>query len=556
MKHNIYDFAYQGVPFTKDQCRDAIEYALFQMEHYSYYKPLIERFPLRVDNECTKKAMDNMKAKDTFACTDHNNIYFLTENFVARFNEHIDEHLKKGGDYSDCNLAENIVDILAHEYTHILSLHQKIAKGIMKRYGNVKKIPQQVWFAHTYAAEIEANRGDLINYEHAIQENAVNEKNFPDTYHIPFYRQLFEYFLKQSKDRQQNIAKSLVEQLLENAQKAKQEGDQEMGEAMEQAANEIKKMMGGGQGQENEGEGEEGEESGSDSNGNGTGADKNNRTVSWPELTEEDIKEAMDKAEETQHELGQGHESGIGLESTECEYECDLTPKDRLDKEYARWERKEVKKELKKMKGLIRGAISKNRESTYARPTRRPITSGSSLIKKGVRYEKSYSPKVLIAMDSSGSMCSTTMKEVACAIENIFKDLGKPKVGSYICKHESTVSDVKPMREWDKVVESYHPSGGNCFLNVVREANKLGVDVVLNIGDGQDVVNRRAYDSDGKNLDPECASFLGSNRKWFDVLVTDKNNNAYYLEEKEVDEKSGFHREAIFLGNKISKYLK
>lgn len=555
MIHNLSEFEYRGTPFTKDKCKTAIEYALWHMETHSYYKPLIERFPLRVDEEIPKVPMEHIKQMNTFACTDHNNIYFSTEDFLYSFNKYVDEFQKKGGGYNGCNIAKNIMTVLAHEYTHILSLHSKIREGLASKYKGAKNIPPQVLFAHMYAAEIEANRGDLVEYSDVIQTNAVNEQHYPDTYSIPFYRQLFEYFLRLEQNEQQNIAQNLVEQLLEEAQKAKQEGNAEMAKAMKQAANEIKKMMGGGE-QGNEGEGEDGEDQNGSDIGNGTGNDKNNGTVNWPELTEEKIIEAINSASETQQALGQGAENGIGLESTECKYECELTPKERLNNEYARWEEKEIKKELKKMKGLIRGTISKNRESTYARPTRRPITSNSTLIKKGVRYEKSYSPKVLIAMDSSGSMCSTTMKEVACAIENIFKDLGKPKVGSYICKHESTVSDVKPMREWKTVVESYSPSGGNCFLHVVEEANKLGVDVVLNIGDGQDVVNRSNYYTQSSKMEPACASFNSNNRKWFDVLVTAKNENEYYLREKEEDEKSGFHREPIFLGNKISKYLK
>ena len=148
-------------------------------------------------------------------------------------------------------------------------------------------------------------------------------------------------------------------------------------------------------------------------------------------------------------------------------------------------------------------------------------------------------------------MCSTTMKEVACAIENIFKDLGKPKQGSYICKHESNVSDVKPMRQWKEVVESYYPSGGNCFLHVLEKANELGVDVVLNIGDGQDTIYRDYYD----NAEVAVNKFKNAGRKWFDVLVTSKNENKYYKEEAYYDEKKGLHREGIYLGDKISKYL-
>lgn len=171
-------------------------------------------------------------------------------------------------------------------------------------------------------------------------------------------------------------------------------------------------------------------------------------------LSEEDIAKAIEKMKKAQEQVYEedqeaGDAYGIGLEGAVTGYDPERTPQQQLETVYRKWQKVNIKKELKKLKGLIRGEISKNKEKTYARPSRR-ATSSTGLIKKGVKYEKSYSPKVLIALDSSGSMNGTTMKQVACAIENIFKDLGKPKEGSYICVHESYVSNIEPMRKWKR----------------------------------------------------------------------------------------------------------
>ena len=88
-------------------------------------------------------------------------------------------------------------------------------------------------------------------------------------------------------------------------------------------------------------------------------------------------------------------------------------------------------------------------------------------------------------------------------------------------------------------------------MHVLEKANELGVDVVLNIGDGQDTVYRE-YGGDGS---AEINKFKNAGRQWFDVLVTSKNENKYYKEEAFYDEQKGFHREGIYLGDKITKYL-
>lgn len=537
--------------YTQEQVREAIPFAIKKLSEESYYAPLIERYPVLVDEQVPKMQRHDIIVNESCACTDANNVYVLTDEMVKHFKSMTDTF--KDGD-TDRNLIDNVASILAHEYTHVLCQHKKIGNAM----GKITKAEANCFLL---ACEIEANRGHMVdinqrgwNEKHTMVYRAgVTDNDIPETKKDKYLPQIYATLLRMYKEQEQKF-KQLLQQIANNDMADAVNGGQKGNQNGKKNKNKV------------QGESQTGTDSGemvddatdNDSvnrqqNGNGK-EDKDESESEWNELTQEQIEESIKNVEsetERAHDERPGDETGIGLESPYCEYQPELTPKENLERNYERWHEKQVKKELAKMKGLIRGNISKNREKTYARPTRRPITGSGGLIRKGVRYEKSYSPKVLIAMDSSGSMCSTTMKEVACAIENIFKDLGKPKTGSWICKHESNVSDVKPMRQWKEVVESYYPSGGNCFLHVLEKANELGVDVVLNIGDGQDTVYRE-YGGDGSR---EINKFKNAGRQWFDVLVTSKNENKYYKEEAYYDEQKGFHREGIYLGDKITKYL-
>lgn len=536
--------------YTANNVKSAIKTAIDYMTTYSYYGPLIERFPIKVDDEMIQDAIDSIEANNSCACADSNNVFISTKLMADMINADIDY---KGAEYN-CDLRDNVITIIAHEYSHILARHSDIGVRLAAKYNN--KPPKVVWYAHLYACEVEANRGHCVDSSTAVYACGITEDDYPDVKKLKYYPELFEWFLKQNKDIQQKLMK-----MLEKVAKDMEANDQmnsdgnggTSGDKNDKDKNGEKDKSNNERGEslKDKSARDTGSKNSNDTSKNDKGKDKgDDEDDDWEELTKEQLQKAIDNASESCHDIQGNSERGLGLEDSTVPFKVELTQKERLEKEYDRWEEKRVKNEFKKMKGLIKGVTSKNREHTYARPTRRPIDGSSNLIKKGVRYEKSYSPKVLIAMDSSGSMCSTTMKEVACAIENIFKDLGKPKDGCYICKHESDVSDIRPMREWKTVVESYYPCGGNDFVKVAKAANKLGVDVVLNIGDGQDVLNR------GNNMNETCRQFVGNGRKWFDVLVTSKGDNQYYKRESEYDRNVGFNREPIYLGNELKKYLK
>lgn len=535
--------------YTANNVKDAIKAAIEHMTTYSYYGPLIDRFPIKMDDEMIQDAIDSIEANNSCACADNNNVFISTKLMASMINDDIDD---KGAGYN-CDLNDNVMTIIAHEYSHILARHSDIGVRLAAKYNN--KPPKVVWYAHLYACEVEANRGHCVDNSTAVYACGITEDDYPDVKKLKYYPELFEWFLKQNKDIQQKLMKMLekVAKDMEANDEMNSNGNSgTSGKKNDKDKNGEKDKSNNGRGEsvKNKSTGDTGSKNSNDTSKNDKDKNNGDEDDDWEELTQEQLQKAINNASESCHDIQSNSERGLGLEDSAVPFKVELTQKERLEKEYDRWEEKRVKNEFRKMKGLIKGVTSKNREHTYARPTRRPIDGSSNFIKKGVRYEKSYSPKVLIAMDSSGSMCSTTMKEVACAIENIFKDLGKPKDGCYICKHESNVSDIRPMRDWKTVVESYYPCGGNDFVKVAKAANKLGVDVVLNIGDGQDVLNR------GNSMNEACRQFVGNGRKWFDVLITAKGNNQYYERESEYDRNVGFNREPIYLGNELKKYLK
>lgn len=546
-----WDLEYRpGQHYTQQNVKDALKFAIEDLRNRSYYAPLMDRFPIRYDEQIPKATMRDIIAHNTCACADENNVYLSTSEFAKVMNEFIDEHEKYGGTRGAyaLDIIVNLTSLIAHEYMHILCQHKRIGNR-MKFHTELERD------VFLIATDVEVNRGHMVEPMSAIYQHGATDDRFPETKPCKFLPEIYATLLKNANKKKK-----------EYQEMAKQIKDMQM--AMEGGKGGNSSGTSSKKGKENESAQNQGKvsEQNGDNNGknnakntvNGTGLEnkgENDPESQAMDLTEEQIKKSIEQANKIcknvvkeQSEEG-GNEYAFGLEAAATEYDPTLTPQQNLEKTYRRWEKVNVKKELKKLKGLIRGDISKKKEKTYARPSRRAI-SGAGLIKKGVKNEKSYSPKILIALDSSGSMNGTTMKQVACAIENIFKDLGKPKVGSYICMHESYVSDVTPMRNWKKVVEAYRPSGGNCFEKVVEKANELKVDVVLNVGDGQDCCRRH----DDENN--PCDEFTNAKRQWFDVLVSPKCEYSCYERERSYDKSRGFDREAIYLGDKIIEALK
>lgn len=517
--------------WDKATIRKGLLYAVYDMVTLSYYGPYVDRYPIIEDGEIDKATMEGLDENDTCACTDGTRVCFSAERAVEFFKKGMEKY---GKTYE---VANEVRAVLSHEYTHILCEHQAIAEAICRKYGDGRKVPAAVAECHTLACEIQANRGAGVAHDTNVWKQGVTDEQFPETKGLYTYSEIFSALL-QSYNEKQKLIKKLVQmvkdmigdELVEKAQgksgkgKGKEKGKKENGQGQEQ-----------GQGQ---GEGiqmpktEEAEE----------------RLLS-PEEIADILKKAESAEQEVYEELSE-FGGGYGLDAV-SDNKLELNPDKKLSTEFKRWDEQRIKKELKRMKGYVRGSLSRERQASYSRPSRRNIDPNSTLIRKGVKKGNSLMPKVLVAMDSSGSMGGTPVTTVATAIGNLFKDLGRPTEGCYIVKHHHECSKPQPLSKWKEVVESFYPSGGNCFNNVVRLANELNVDVVFNIGDGCDCCVR-GYNND---MDKDCKEFKAAGRKWVDTLIFDKKENGYFDSEYHYDADKGFEREILQLGSKIVEYL-
>lgn len=515
--------------WTKDNIRKGLLYALWDMTTNGFYAPYVERFPIALDEEIPKAAQEAIEEHDSFACTEGNRVYFDTQRGANAFQKMMKEH----GETSE--LSDELKAVLAHEYTHILCEHRAIGEALARKYG--KRAPRAVCVCHTIACEIQANRGSGVKKNSLVYKSGVTEDKFPETKGLYTYTEIFAALLRVYNEKQKEM-----EEFVKMIQ--------------DMFGDDLAKML-----EEGEGEGEDGKEKGGNgkgkSEGQGFGDDgiKMKKTSEAIEhlMTEEEIKAAIDKANNSEQEVYDElveFGGGYGLDKVDDD-KLELNPDKALETEFKRWDEERIKNELKRMKGYIRGSFSRQREKTYARPTRRSIDPSSKLIRKGIRNGKALMPRVLVAMDSSGSMGGTPVTTVATAIGNLFKDLGRPTEGCYIVKHESRCSDPKPLSQWEEVVQSFRPCGGNCFNNVVKLANELNVDVVFNIGDGCDCCVR-SYEEDA---DKVCNEFKEAGRVWVDTLIFDKKENGYFDGEYNFDKQHGFEREILQLGKKIGEYL-
>lgn len=519
--------------WSKEEIRRGLLDATYDMVTFSYYGPYVDRFPIIEDGEIDQATLDGLDKNNSCACTDGTRVCFSSERAVEFFKEAMRKH---GETYE---ISKEVRALISHEYTHILCEHQAIAEALARKYDNGGKVPAAVAECHTVACEIQANRGAGVEHNTVTWKIGVTDERFPETKGLYTYSEIFAALL-QSYNKKQKLIKQLAQTVKDmiGDELVKQAQDKK-GQGKGKGEGKKEKAQGQGQGQSLEIE-------------DGNKAPKTEEATER-ELTPQEIEDILKKAESAEQEVyGELQEfgGGYGLDA-KSDNKLELNPDNKLSTEFKRWDEQRIKKELKRMKGYVRGSLSRERQSSYSRPSRRNIDPTSKLIRKGVKKGNSLMPKVLVAMDSSGSMGGTPVTAVATAIGNLFKDLGRPTEGCYIVKHHHECSKPQPLSQWKEVVESFYPSGGNCFNNVIKLANELNVDVVFNIGDGCDCCVRSYED----HLDKECSEFMAAGRKWVDTLILDKKSNGYFDSEYHYDQDMGFEREILQLGSQIGKYL-
>ena len=414
------------------------------------------------------------------------------------------------------NLPIEIATIIAHEYTHALYNHTVLRNRFNKRTGGKDDK------TYMFACEIQANRGVYVDRNAFVYELGVTEEKFiKDVPDIATAKTLDNIYIAIK-----NVYKDKINQ--QGGEKDENQGDKQ--KQQQQSGNqseENKQNQSSGQKQQ--------QQSGGNSEENEAGKELNS--------VQQEALNRLFKQEEKKTTNSTSFLHDYSEDEVEHDNEKDAKT---LIKEYnQRVETAKIKKSLLKLRAVLKGDLSKGKVPTYSRPSRR--VSDSDLFKKGKKNDARFNPSILLALDSSGSMSSTTVKQVTEATVDIIKALGRDISNCYICLHESKVFNLEKLKDYKKAINGYNPNGGNDFLKVYEKAIELNCDVVLNVGDGIDSIQDSAYYR-GKDIKNDK-----NNKKditWYDCLIYKLDDSAteYYHTAVYMDEKlSGVKRKTLDL---------
>lgn len=503
----------------------AFEDALTDLYTDTYYGVFMDKYPIKWGDDLTPQVKDHFANEDTFACTDGDVIYVDIESLYTWLKLHVED--------GSGSVLDEIKAVVAHEITHIVCEHARYMKKVAEQYEDKLThrimMPSVVYNAHKITQEIQANRGVEVRHYTAIYNNGVTEDAFPVTKGKVTYHDIFSALMSQAKSNANAMAEAvakLKDSLTSDSEARGGAKDKKTG----------KDSSDGGNGSEN----------GSTDESKGKGKSGHDEKV----MTQDEIEDAIKKAAEAEARLVselQHKGGGGGLDPFLIANHNDTAPQDSIKPAYEAWHEEKLKKEIKRLHGYIRGNLTRVKGATYSRPSLRRTgsTLSSGLIAKGRKYLPNATPKVLVAMDNSGSMSGTSVTSVGKAIGLAYKDLGRPTTGCYICTHEDSVHSVNNLKNWQKVVDNFSPTGGNCFNNVVKKANELGCNVVFNIGDGLDCVSAD-YDK-GSSQGRAVAEFLSRGGVWIDILVTGTGRGANLDGYRARDEAEGLTRVIVDL---------
>lgn len=518
---------------TRDYFETVIEDALTDLYRSTYYGMFMDRFPVKWGNSVPPTILDHFEEENVFACTEGNAVYLDVEGLY--------EFLKSDPNPTQHSVIDEVEAILAHEYTHLICEHSRLMEKVCDQYKDkatgMYRIPKVIYDCHKLAQEIQANRGYKVGHGTWVYSCGATEDKFPSTKGKIAYDDIFAALLDEAKTKAKQMSE-LVSKLMDSVKDGTE------------GKNEAKNKGKGQKTGKDSSKGQKGSQNASTNGSEGKDVDGSGEKV----LTQEEIADAIEKAKTAQARVAQEIQDandtqggGGGLDPYILANRNHTSPSDETREAHIAWKKDQIEKEMKRLKGYIRGDLNRTKGATYARPNLRrqavAKSTGQHLIAKGRKYMPNTSPKVLVAMDNSGSMHGTSVTSVATTIGNAYKDLGRPTNGCYICTHEDSVHDTTNLKNWKKVVDEFSPTGGNCFNKVVKEANRLGCNVVFNIGDGLDVVTTD-YD---KGALSAVSEFVGRGGVWIDIIVTGKDYLGNYDGYRIQDKNNGLDRVLINL---------
>lgn len=450
---------------------------------YSY---LSQRFPLTWGRAVPKSILEHLEKNNTFACTNGEKVYFSLDLFAEQYYQFLEKaevSVESFLEDSHHKVRCDVKTVIAHEYTHILMCHSLRLTQFAKKSKSRNNI-------HTYAlaCEIEANRGKGVVVSSGAYKIGVTEAAFPEVADVYGLQNIYEALKRKFGDKIDKVARNFAS-----------EGTQEQGNSS------------------SSGQPKPGQEKSAEPSQAQAESSKDSDEGSFTEAQLEAIKRVVSASkesfgrpeslgahqpEETVKEFLEEHNiSQSMLESGDI--------KDIFKSIDTAAMKVQMYREMGKLKGILSGSdLGINRKPTYSRPSRKESTDG--LMKKGIKRGKAKSPTVLIAVDQSGSMQSTTSKEVLAAIMEVIRVIGKSMKGSYICLHDTSLHFVSPLKDYKQVAAAFCAGGSNDFEKVLALALKKGVEMVINVGDGLDTI-----------CDPKLlAEFKKRQMRWVDVLIS------------------------------------
>lgn len=504
--------------FKESSIRQTLRDAVKQLENSTYLAPVIEGHPVVVDFDMPRAMEDQMRAEGTYCKTDGKYVYVLTE---LAYDEYLKHNLHPGSSFSR-EARDEMSSALAREYSHVVMQHTR-----QQRYYDDSEELKKNTFA--VACEIEATRARGVFKDSHVYTEGLTEDTFPCAKGKKRLHQIYQALLEEYGDSIENTMSGADDQPDDGDEQDQEDSQNPSQNDQEQPSND-----------------QDGNEptSGEDEPQNGSGEPTQQKQGQLTDEQKEKLKAFANKQRATDPSEGdndmlQGDGDMGGLEPGKDGEEPTLEAVNQAI--WERWKAKQVRKTVRRLKGTIQGKVSRKKRSTYSRPSRRMIDD-NGLLTRGVAKDREAMPKILVALDCSGSMDVRAVKDIANAIGNIFEDLGRPTKGCKMCLFNHSLVSQMPMRKWKTCIEKYQAWGGTDFDNVAALANELDVDIVIEVGDGF------CHFGDKKIAD----KFYEAGRKWYDATIIPPGDLDYLTRCVEDDEHQGYHREVLYLNEKTA----
>lgn len=511
--------------WCKDNIHDIIN--LYFKNSNSPYSYLIREYSILVDDEMPTAYSITLLKADSPAMFTGDYVAISTYLVAKTIMGGILAKVRKRGArviVASNNLTKEILTIIAHEYTHALYNHGVLRQRFHKRTGGKDDK------TYMFACEIQANRGVYVNRDAFVYELGVNEEKFiddvPDIATAKTLDNIYIAIKNVYKDKINNNNNNNEENNNNDENQSNKQGQKQQSESNSQSE-ENKQNQGDKQGQKQQ---QLKQQSKSDSQGDEAGKELNSEQ-----------KEALDRLFKQEEKKDTSASFLHDYDEEEVEEDNEKDARTLLEEYNERVETTNIKKSLLKLRAVLKGDLSKGKVPTYSRPSRRQ--PNGDLFKKGKKNDARFNPSILLALDSSGSMSSTTIKQVTEATVNIIKALGRDISNCYICLHDGKVYNLQKLKDYKKAINGYNPHGGNNFYKVYKKAVELNCDVVLNVGDGLDSIENWVYCFTKDGNEKTGKGLLKTNKKltWYDCLVykLTEDSMEWYFKSIYIDEKLG-----------------